>query len=84
MLSRPEASGALTAHAVHAQEREYSVASHQAMHRAIYPTALNDLNALVSAGLLTRQRVGEAHVFFPVRDRAERLPARTTDRPADV
>lgn len=73
---------ALLANAIHATQSSYTVASHQASHRVTYPTALNDLNDLVSAGLLSRERIGKANYFFPVRDLAERLSTKASGRPS--
>lgn len=63
----------LLANAIHNPDREYTVATHQTAHRVTYPTALNDLNSLVSAGLLTRQKHGKAFFYYPVSDMADRL-----------
>ncbi|KAF1719242.1 Fic family protein [Pseudoxanthomonas wuyuanensis] len=62
----------LLANSLRDPDRAYTVASHQAAHSITYPTALNDLNNLLAAGLLQRIRVGKAHEYFPVVD----LPAR--------
>lgn len=75
---------ALLAHAIRAQDRSYTVASHQASHRVTYPTALNDLNDLVAAGLLSRERIGKANYFFPVSDLAERLTTSASGHPSKL
>lgn len=56
---------ALLADAIHNPDRVYTVATHQTSHRVTYPTALNDLNSLMNAGLLTRQKHGKAFYFYP-------------------
>ncbi len=38
-----------------------------------YPTALNDLNVLVGAGLLLKQRIGKANEFLVVPDLGKKL-----------
>ncbi|PTS79819.1 Fic family protein [Stenotrophomonas sp. HMWF022] len=64
---------ALLANALKDPDRAYTVASHQAAHTITYPTALSDLNALVGAGLLIKQRVGKANEFLVVPDLGRRL-----------
>ena len=54
-------------------DRTYTVSSHQAAHTITYPTALNDLNALVASGLIKRQRIGKAFEFFAAPDMAKKL-----------
>lgn len=71
----------LLANAIHNPDREYTVATHQTAHRVTYPTALNDLNSLVSAGLLTRQKHGKAFFYYPVLDMADRLSLPKGSRP---
>lgn len=64
---------ALLANALKDGDRAYTVSSHQAAHIISYPTALNDLNALVEAGLLDKQRVGKAYEFTIPVDLGQRL-----------
>lgn len=63
----------LLADAIYNPDREYTVASHQTAHRVTYPTALSDLNSLMDAGLLSRQKHGKAFYFYPAPDLSERL-----------
>lgn len=53
--------------------KQYRIAIHQSEHRVTYQTARTDLLALESAGLLARHRRGNAYVFQPVADLAQRL-----------
>jgi Fic family protein len=64
---------AILADAIKDTGRAYTVASHQAAHTISYPTALNDLNDLVSKGLLMKVRAGKANEFFPAPDLRQRL-----------
>jgi len=64
---------ALLANALKDPDRVYTVASHQAAHTITYPTALKDLNDLVEAGFLTKDRVGKAYEFFVIPDLVSRL-----------
>lgn len=64
---------ALLANAIKDGDRPYTVAGHQAAHTITYPTALNDLNSLVAAGLLLKTRVGKAHEYVAAPDLRERL-----------
>lgn len=64
---------ALLASALKDPDRAYTVASYQAAHTITYPTALGDLNALVGAGLLLKQRVGKANEFLVAPDLGRRL-----------
>jgi Fic family protein len=54
-------------------DRHYRIAIHQSEQRVTYQTARTDLLGLESAGLLRRQRRGNAYVFRPVADLAQRL-----------
>lgn len=64
---------ALLANALKDPDRAYTVASHQAAHTITYPTALKDLNDLVQAGFLAKDRVGKAFEYFVLPDLAGRL-----------
>lgn len=64
---------ALLANALKDPDRTYTVASHQAAHTITYPTALKDLNELVSCGLLDKERVGKAFEYFVLPDLPGRL-----------
>lgn len=54
-------------------DKHYRIAIHQSEQRVTYQTARTDLLGLESAGLLRRQRRGNAYVFRPVADLAQRL-----------
>lgn len=56
---------ALLANALKDPDRPYTIASHQSAHTITYPTALGDLNSLVAAGLLHKQRIGRAFEYMP-------------------
>jgi Fic family protein len=64
---------ALLANALKDPDRTYTVASHQAAHTITYPTALKDLNDLVEAGFLHKDRVGKYFEFFVIPDLVGRL-----------
>ncbi len=53
--------------------KRYRIAIHQSEQRVTYQTARTDLLGLESAGLLQRQQRGNAYVFQPVADLAQRL-----------
>lgn len=57
---------ALLLNALRDIDRSYTIAGHQTAHRIAYPTALTDLNTLVKAGLLMKERDGKASRYFPV------------------
>ena len=63
----------MLANAVQDPDRTYTVASHQAAHTITYPTALKDLNGLVTAGLVSKERVGKASEYFVLPGLPERL-----------
>ncbi len=64
---------ALLANALKDPDRSYTIASHQAAHQVTYPTALNDLNGLVAAGLMTKVRIGKSNEYLAVKDLGEML-----------
>ncbi|MBN4960364.1 Fic family protein [Stenotrophomonas maltophilia] len=64
---------ALLANALKDPDRTYTVASHQAAHTITYPTALKDLNGLVTAGLVSKERVGKASEYLVLPGLSERL-----------
>ncbi|WP_026144113.1 Fic family protein [Xanthomonas sp. SHU 199] len=66
---------ALLANALKDPGRPYTVAGHRSAHTITYPTALGDLNSLVAAGLLYKQRVGKAFEYYPVPGLARMLGA---------
>ncbi|HBK55111.1 MAG TPA: Fic family protein [Xanthomonadales bacterium] len=54
-------------------DKHYRIAIHQSEQRVTYQTARTDLLGLESAGLLQRQQRGNAYVFRPVANLAQRL-----------
>jgi hypothetical protein len=53
----------------------YRVDAHQRSHNVVYQTARTDLIDLQSAGLLEKEKQGNAHVFFAPEDLRDRLAA---------
>ena len=59
---------ALLSHAVRNTKAAYTIASHQTSHGITNQTARTDLLSLASAGLLKKQKNGNAFVFYPSTD----------------
>lgn len=66
---------ALLSHALRHPDQRYTVKSHSSSHNIVAQTARTDLLGLEERGLLTRQKVGKAYYFFPVKDLAAQLEA---------
>ena len=54
-------------------DREYTIESHQSIHRVVYQTARTDLLVLVKKGLFVKAKGGRAFVFLPAKDLSTKL-----------
>ena len=64
---------ALLTHALKHPGEIYRVAKHQAVHDVVYQTARADLLGLDELGLLYKAKQGNAFVFYPVGNLAEKI-----------
>ncbi len=64
---------ALLTHALKSPGEGYRVDAHQRSHGVVYQTARTDLMGLESAGLLERQKQGNAYIYFAPADLRARL-----------